>query len=59
MRWTNRDGATHTVTADGGTFSSPSLADGDSFSQTFATSGTYAYHCAIHPSMIGTITVSG
>jgi plastocyanin len=47
---------THSVAFDDGQ-SSPSQSDG-SFSRTFATAGTYKYHCAIHgASMSGTIVV--
>ncbi len=59
VTWTNHDGVTHTVTADGGSFDSGHLASGATFSRTFATAGTFSYHCAIHPSMTGTITVTG
>jgi plastocyanin len=57
VTWTNQDGTAHTVTADDGSFDSGSLAQGATFSQTFDTPGTYPYHCAIHSSMTGTITV--
>jgi plastocyanin len=57
VTWTNQDATAHTVTADDGSFDSGSLAQGATFSQTFDTPGTYTYHCAIHSSMTGTITV--
>jgi plastocyanin len=57
VTWTNTDSAGHTVTADGGSFKSDKLGTGATFSQTFATAGTFAYHCSIHPSMKGTVTV--
>ena len=57
VTWTNNDSASHTVTADDGSFKSGTLGKGETFSQTFATAGTFAYHCAIHSSMTGTITV--
>jgi plastocyanin len=59
VTFTNRDGATHTVTADGGLFNSGNLASGQSFSFTFMGRGSFAYHCKIHPMMTGTITVTG
>ncbi len=57
VTWTNEDSATHTVTADDGSFDSGDLAQGDTFTQTFDTAGTYAYHCAMHPSMVAEIVV--
>jgi plastocyanin len=59
VTWTNGDDVAHTVTfddaANGG---SGSLNNGNSFEMTFDKAGTYAYHCKIHPSMKGTVTVS-
>jgi plastocyanin len=57
LRWTNNDGTSHTVTADDGSFTSPSLPSQGTFSHTFNEPGTVAYHCAIHTSMHGTVTV--
>jgi plastocyanin len=59
VTWTNQDDDPHTVTANDGSFDSKGLGQGDSFTQTFAKPGTYPYHCAAHPFMKGTITVSG
>jgi len=59
VTWTNQDGATHTVTADDGAFDSGNLAGGKAFSFTFDEAGTYAYHCNIHKSMTGRVTVTG
>jgi plastocyanin len=55
----NEDGDAHTFTADSGAFDSGVLNGGQSFSFTFATTGTFAYHCNIHSSMRGTIVVGG
>jgi plastocyanin len=55
--WTNNDAAPHTVTADDGSFTSPDMPTGGTFSYRFTHAGTYSYHCSIHPSMKGTITV--
>lgn len=57
ITWTNDQGLTHTVTADDGSFDSGRLATGDTFSQTFDTTGIFAYHCTIHPSMTATVIV--
>jgi len=58
VTWTNGDGASHTVTADDGSFDSGSVGGGATFKQTFAKAGTFAYHCAIHRSMTASITVA-
>lgn len=56
--WTNQDTAPHTVTSDtGNELMSPTLSNGQSYSHTFTTAGTYAYHCTIHSMMKGTVTV--
>ena len=49
---------THNITADDGSFTSNKLAPGTSFEATFDTPGTYGYHCSIHPTMKGTVTVT-
>ena len=62
VTWVNADRAPHTVTATdpAGAFDSGTLQPGQSFSVTFTQPGTtYAYYCAIHPSMTGTVTVTG
>ncbi len=57
VTWTNNDSTTHTITSDTGAFSSGNLAPGGTFTHTFTSAGSFGYHCAIHPSMKGTITV--
>lgn len=47
----------HTSSADAGQWSSQLLAPGQTFTQSFATSGSFPYHCDPHPSMHGTVTV--
>src|ERR1700732_4231361 len=54
----NDDGDTHTFTSDAGAFNSGNVGTGQSFSFTFSAPGTFAYHCNIHSSMRGVITVS-
>ena len=58
VTWTNDDSAPHTATADDGTFDTGTLEQGDSGSATFDEPGDFPYHCAIHPDMTGTITVT-
>jgi plastocyanin len=56
VTWRNVDPAPHTAT--GKQFSSPQLGKGASFRRRFMQPGTYAYVCALHPGMRGTVVVS-
>lgn len=56
--WTNMDSVGHTVVADDGTWKSNDLSQGDTYSHTFSQAGVYMYHCGVHPSMTGKITVT-
>jgi amicyanin len=59
VTWTNEDSAPHKLASDSGSeLASGSLSNGQSYSHTFNTAGTYNYHCAIHASMKGTVVVS-
>ena len=55
VTFTNNDSATHTVVFD--SFDSGDLKPGDSYKHTFTNKGTFNYHCSIHPSMKGKVTV--
>lgn len=57
VTWTNNDNTTHTSSADGGAWNSGNIGPGASFTRTFPSAGSYNYHCAIHPGMIGTVVV--
>jgi plastocyanin len=57
IKWVNNDNAPHTVTANDASFDSGNVAQGQSFTFTFTTPGTYHYHCIYHPWMIGTVIV--
>ena len=57
VTWSNTDSTTHDVVADGGTFDSGRMGQNGTFDTTFQTKGTFTYHCSIHPSMVGTVTV--
>ncbi len=62
--WVNADPVPHTVTSgnggvgDGG-FDSGLLGPGQSYTLRFDTPGEYQFTCAIHPSMNGTVIVTG
>ena len=67
VKWTNNDqtsgvyggtGTTHNITADDAGYTSGNLAPGATFQRTFTVAGSYAYHCSIHPTMKGTVTVT-
>ncbi len=57
VTWTNQDNMTHTVTSDANQFNSGDINPGGAYSKEFTVPGSYAYHCAIHPSMTGTVVV--
>ena len=57
VTWTNNDATTHTVTADDASFDSGNVAPGASFSHTFNSTGTFAYHCSIHTTMTAKVVV--
>jgi plastocyanin len=59
VTWTNDDGATHRIESGDGSFDSEDLKNGSTFEHTFDAAGTFEYVCGIHPSMKGTITVTG
>ncbi|MGQ0742837.1 MAG: plastocyanin/azurin family copper-binding protein [Acidimicrobiales bacterium] len=59
VTWTNRDEARHSVTSTtGGELGSPLFRQGETFTHTFASPGTFAYFCEIHPEMKATVTVT-
>jgi plastocyanin len=55
--WVNNDTRAHNSTSDSNAFSSGAIAPGASFTQPFQTAGTFTYHCAFHPGMVGTVVV--
>ena len=59
VTWSNDDSVSHTVDATDDSFVTDPLGEGATFSHTFDTAGTFGYICAIHPSMSGTVVVTG
>jgi plastocyanin len=63
VTWTNMDRAQHTVSRplEGGLQvagpDSPVLNPGESYSDTYNAVGIFDYHCRIHPSLKGSVTV--
>jgi YVTN family beta-propeller protein len=58
VTWTNMDPDVHTTTSDMPGWDSGLLFQGDTFTMTFDDSGTFSYHCDVHPFMLGTVIVS-
>jgi plastocyanin len=67
VKWGNHDLGTaygdpgvthHLVSDDGTTFVTPNIGPSSSYTFTFMAEGTFAYHCTIHPTMHGAITVA-
>jgi plastocyanin len=57
--WANSDSAPHTATMDDGSCATGNLsAGGGAGALVFNTAGTFPYHCAIHPNMKATLTVT-
>ena len=60
VTWTNNDSTTHTVVDDLTNVGGPAsgdIAPGSTYSFKFEKTGSFQYHCSIHPSMRGTIVV--
>ncbi|GEM_PF-4667710 len=57
VTWTNAGPSNHTITANDGSWDSGIVVRNSSFSYTPTRAGTFAYHCAIHPTMQGTLVV--
>jgi plastocyanin len=58
VTWTNTTSATpHTVTSDTGLFDR-GVGPNSAFPFKFTQAGVFHYHCKVHPTMMGTITVT-
>jgi plastocyanin len=58
VAWHNSDSITHTATADSGAFSTGNIAAGATSSPIMmSTAGSISYHCSLHPTMTGSLTV--
>jgi plastocyanin len=69
VRWVNTDitggdytGGTatgHNITSDNGAFPPSGVLGGNAtYTVNLSAPGSYAYHCSIHPNMVGTITIN-
>ncbi|HKX73814.1 MAG TPA: cupredoxin domain-containing protein [Acidimicrobiia bacterium] len=55
----NDDTLPHTWTATDGSFDSGNLDPGAQFTRVFTEPGEYPFVCELHPTMTGTVTVTG
>lgn len=59
ITWTNADAVPHRVELDDGSCKMGStMAGGGKASLVFTVAGSYPFHCTVHPSMKGTITIA-
>lgn len=59
VRWVNSDTQNHQVVSNNGSFVSPILGPGKTYSHRFTASGTYRYHDGLNPTVRGVVTVTG
>jgi plastocyanin len=57
VTWMNTDSISHTSTSNAAAWDSGIIAPGGQFSVALQNAGTFQYHCAIHPGMVGTVVV--
>ena len=59
VSWHNSDSTTHTATQTGGGFNTGNIGPGGTSAPIQITAaGDLAYHCSIHPTMVGTLHVT-
>ena len=58
VAFTNQDSVPHTFTLDDGSCDTGQIANGAAGAIQFDAAGSYPFHCTVHPSMKGTVTVS-
>ena len=58
ISWHNEDAVPHTATLDDVDCDTDLIIRGATGTLVFDEAGTYAYHCRIHPTMHGTITIT-
>jgi plastocyanin len=58
VKWVNLDPTPHTSTSDTGLWTSGNLAQNGTYEREFSANGSFPYHCALHPSMHGTVNVT-
>ena len=59
VTWTNNDTINHQIVANNGSYASPILGPGKSWTRKFGNGGTFNYHDSLHPALKGTVVVKG
>jgi plastocyanin len=59
VQWKNLDTVSHQVVANSGAFASGQIAPNRTYAKRLDTPGTYPYHDALHPTLKGTVKVTG
>ena len=59
VTWTNNDTINHQVVANNGSYASPILGPGKSWTHAFRSGGTYRYHDSLRPGLSGSVIVKG
>jgi plastocyanin len=59
VRWRNLDTVNHQVVANNGAFASPIIRPSGAYARRMDTPGTFRYHDALHPTLRGTVRVTG
>jgi plastocyanin len=57
VTFVNDDDDAHTATGDDGTYDSGGLGTGERWKHVYASAGTFAYHCTMHPFMKAVVVV--
>jgi plastocyanin len=57
--WKNTDSKNHQIVSTRGSFASPVIAPGKTYTFTFGVAGTYDYRDALHPRLTGSVRVAG
>src|SRR6478672_7934197 len=59
VKWVNADTQNHQVVSNNGSFVSPILGPGKTYSHRFDASGTYRYHDGLNAAVKGVVSVTG
>jgi plastocyanin len=57
VTWSFRDSVPHSTTSNQNFWNSGAVGPGRSYTTTFPSAGVFAYHCALHPTMTGQVSL--